>query len=105
MQPEPVTIETADKWDVLLRFLFPSVVGIIVMMLVYVLFRWKITADRRELEELKPERMKLRMEALAAKKKAARKSDEPDAGNPETAETETRETANGDNLDIPTAIG
>jgi hypothetical protein len=104
MQPEPVTIETADRWVILLRFFLPSLIGIAVMLLVYVAYHWKVAADRREIEDLNPERMRLRMEALAAEKKAARMSSAtPDK--PPPAETKTSEGSTGDGLGAPPAIG
>ena len=52
-------------------------VGLVV--LAYVFFRWKINSDKRSMENLKSEKMRLQMEALAAEKKALRKKAEEKA--------------------------
>ncbi len=68
--------ENADTITVFTRFFLPSFILIIVLLVVYVIYRWKVAADRRELLELDPERMKLKVEALAAEKLAMRKATE-----------------------------
>ena len=99
---EQVSIETADKWVVLTGLFFPSLIGIIVILGVFVWYRWRIAADRRELDDLNPEHMRIKMEALAAEKLAQRKAKEDAA--PES-NSGLAATANEEVTDEPSSIG
>ena len=70
---------TTDKETLLAIFrqvFWPSLIGIVLLLLVFLVYKWKIARDRWELEKLHPEHMRTKMEALAAAKIAERKQKE-----------------------------
>jgi len=60
------------SWVTLLRLFLPSLVAIIMILSIYLAYRWKVALDNRATDLPDPERMRLEMEALAAEKKARR---------------------------------
>lgn len=84
MQLNESTIQQADKLTILVRFFLPSLIGTIVILAAYVIYRWKLAFDKREMEDLNINRMRVKMEALAAEKKALRKKKEDSPQKPET---------------------
>jgi Tfp pilus assembly protein PilO len=79
----------ADKWQILAKFFIPSLIGLAVLVAAYIIYRWKIRSDQLEMENLKSDRLKLQMEALAAEKKAQRKNSEEKANLKEKRPIET----------------
>lgn len=69
-------VENADNTTILVKYLMPSIVMTIVLLAAYAVYKWRIKADKREIEELNPEHMQLRMQALAVEKIAQRKNKE-----------------------------
>jgi type II secretory pathway pseudopilin PulG len=69
-------LANTSSLEILAKFFVPVTIAVIALILVYILYRWKIGFDKRSLESLKSEKMRLRMEALAAEKKALRKAQE-----------------------------
>ncbi|HDS29955.1 MAG TPA: hypothetical protein ENN67_02805 [Firmicutes bacterium] len=72
-------LNNSDNISILARFFVPSLILSLILIAVYLFYRWKIAADKRELDELKADRLKLKMEALAAEKKALRKESETES--------------------------
>lgn len=79
-------VENSDNTTILVKYLMPSIVMTIVLLAGYAVYKWKIKADKREIEELNPERMQLRMQALAVEK-IAQREDKEKSGK-ETTETD-----------------
>jgi polyhydroxyalkanoate synthesis regulator protein len=69
---DETNLQHAVTWQILLRFFFPSLAGLIVTLLAYAVYRWKVAFDKREMQSLRPDIMSTKMEALAAEKKALR---------------------------------
>jgi hypothetical protein len=69
-------VNNGDTLAVLFRLFLPSLAFTVLLIAVWVLYRWKVSADKRELQDLSVERLKLKMEALAAEKKAQRKKED-----------------------------
>ena len=67
-------IERAEKWVILMKALWPSLIGIFVILLTYFAYRWKVNADKRAMEELDPERLRLKMQAVIAERMARKVS-------------------------------
>jgi hypothetical protein len=72
------TLTHADKWEIIFRVLIPSLIGGLIIITAYFVYRWKIHHDQIEMQDLKSGHMKLKMEALAAEKKAERASRQPE---------------------------
>ncbi|MFH1676974.1 MAG: hypothetical protein ABIC40_08100 [bacterium] len=67
---------TTDKETLLAIFrqvFWPSLVGIVGILLFFTLYKWKTARDKWELDKLHPGHMRTKMEALAAAKLAERK--------------------------------
>jgi hypothetical protein len=70
----PDNLHSADNnMVILLRFFLPSLIGVFIMIGVFVGYKWKVSRDKAEIENLKADNLRLKMEALAAEKKAQRK--------------------------------
>ena len=82
-------VENADNTTILVKYLMPSIVMTIVLLAGYAVYKWKIKADKREIDELNPERMQLRMQALAVEKLAQRKNKEEAGQEASVTTTET----------------
>jgi cell division protein FtsB len=66
-------LQHTSTLQILLRFFLPSLIGAIAILLVYVLYRWKVAFDEQEMQKLRPDILSTKMEALAAERKALRK--------------------------------
>jgi hypothetical protein len=79
MPLDDTSLAHSDKWEILMKVFLPSLIGVIVMLAAYAIYRWKVRYDLRSMESLKADRMRLEMEALAAEKKALRKLEQTKA--------------------------
>jgi hypothetical protein len=67
---------TASQMQAIIKISVVVAVCMIVMILAYVLYRWKIKADEKAIEDLKSDQIRIQMEALAAEKLAQRKREQ-----------------------------
>ncbi len=69
-------VENADNTTILVNYLLPSIIMTIFLLAAYAAYKWKIKADKHEIEELNPSRMQLKMQALAVEKIVQRENKE-----------------------------
>jgi hypothetical protein len=65
-------LQHTSTLQILLRFFLPSLIGTIAILLVYVVYRWRVAFDKQEMQKLRPDILSTKMEALAAERKALR---------------------------------
>jgi len=85
----PSEIERAEKWVILMKALWPSLIGIFIMLLTYFAYRWKVNADKRAMEELDPERLRLKMQAVIAERLARKAEASAPSSNPRAKEQDS----------------
>jgi hypothetical protein len=67
---------TASQMQTIIKITVVIVICMTFVILAYVLYRWKIKADKEAIENLKSDQIRVQMEALAAEKLALRKKEE-----------------------------
>lgn len=100
MTSADIDIATTGNAEILLRFFLPATIGVIVILLTFALYKWRVRRDKEELARLSPEVMRIQMEALAAEKKARRMQQE-ESSRSETTSTKMEQPADPGQSDEP----
>ena len=97
-------LQHTSTLEILVRFFLPSLIGVVAILLVYVLYRWKVASDKQEMQKLRSDILSTKMEVLATERKALRKGAGSTDGSPflkrppPSPDPEKKKTDDGDVL-------